>query len=584
MVMAESGTAGTPRGRFLLRRGDVATVPTSTGVWVGHADGSFTVGGEGSAALVDRLLELADGNRDAAAVLSAAGDVPTEVGTALLSALTARRCLVELPHRLEDLARAHGPLPRWFLPSVAGLDARPVAALGALLEARVVVLGRRPWYEELRPHLDRAGALEGRTAHLPWPASALPGLEGHRPTVAVLDADAAPRAEVRAAQSRLVAAGITHSVVGGAGGRTWVAWTDASGTTCWSCLAEAADAASDDRPTPEHPERAWPIVLCHELVLRCAGLGTPAVTGVAHAPARGTGITTATAAGARRCRCGTAVATDPVDGPSRAATVRPDVRVPSVVGSPEAAASYDGEVARIIAALSAWTDPLLGPFLRLDADSGPQVPLASATAVHLEAGSAGAARYETRVVTVSSREAIHQAALCALERLASPGAGGPGTVSAGWSPDEAVYRAHLRRALADAPDAGAMLPVRSDLLHDSPCGAVSGFLAEVAGRDDAHLHWRTDRTESGLHRVVALDADSRVVRRGAGLCGAEALGMALLSGHQRATGGHLPLVPLAPHATTWDEVWSLTERPEHTTVHPIATRFAASEVSTVVAR
>ncbi|MEU5157969.1 hypothetical protein AB0I03_27150, partial [Glycomyces sp. NPDC021274] len=179
---------------------------------------------------------------------------------------------------------------------------------------------------------------------------------------------------------------------------------------------------------------------------------------------------------------------------------------------------------------------------------------------------------ELTTATLSPREAIYQAALNALEMFAPP------AVGAGWSLDEAVYRALLKWSMAQPPDPSAWVHLSDDDLGHGECAGFSRYIQRtvVRSRGGEPWEWTGTRLPNGIHRVTGRTAGQPVVQ-GAGVCYAEAVSMALL----RLVNDDGALVPLNPHFLTWPEVWRHIARPECAEVTPRAVPFARGKVRLV---
>lgn len=128
---------------------------------------------------------------------------------------------------------------------------------------------------------------------------------------------------------------------------------------------------------------------------------------------------------------------------------------------PDLPSSEDSEMVieaqnRIAATIAGWTDPIAGPLLFAGEGALTQLPLSTSCCVIRDIASRpeALASFTVNCKALSAREARNQSVLFAIERVASDllvaiKVGLPGTlpVGAGWSPDEAVWRASMAASL-----------------------------------------------------------------------------------------------------------------------------------------
>ncbi|MFC9947314.1 hypothetical protein [Streptomyces pratensis] len=571
----------TSAGRVPLTRPDVSTLRTAQGAWVGVGTSSFTVKGVSAFQVVSTLLSRSDGSRTEHELLEEfpAGSRPA--ASRVLHALVARRCVTVLDAPLSQQAGGRGPASQWLIPYLSQLTDEPVRALDRVLATSLHLHGRPAWLDRLRRLLE-AAQLSGLEAAFhpvagqetrevaPWWENA--GL-------VVVDADGLPYEHTLRLQDSLLEHGVPHGIVGEVHGRRWLLWSDASTTGCWECLcrygrtpAPSSGAAPPAGTAPSGPtvDDAAAAALIHAVYLRAAGLGghpeAEAAMSMPLTPDAQT-VRTHPAWSAAGCRCHRAVAPPAAGGDEDDPG---EVLVRRNIVSPEDDSRLDDVHERIIGTLRGWTDEFLGPFRYLDGGDLPQVPFGRATGTSL-VGLAGACRvHELTTVTLSSREAIYQAALNTLEGYARPGAG------AGWSVNEALYRALLKRALAQPADAVTWARLTDDDLGHGECAGFGRYIRRAVGRGGEVWEWSGTRLSDGVHRVTGR-ADGRPEVRGAGACYAEAVSMALLG----LVNDDDAVVPLNPHFRTWPEVWQHIDRPAYAEVTAHTVPFAQGEARLV---
>jgi len=522
---------------FLLARPDVAVRPTADGVWVGVGAASFTVRGAAAASLVTALLDRADGTRTPSELLR---DLPPAAAR-LLDVLTARGCAVLLDAPMSRYADE--PASPWLIPYFARLTRHPERALRRMHDAGPVLYGRPSWLARLRQVLDGVPADYRTLPEHPAADAPLP----------VVDADGLPHEEVVRIQDALRAAGRPHGIAGSVGSRYWIVWSGGDAAGCWDCLRRHAGGAPAGFAVDEWTAAG---VVAHSICRWAAGLGTAATAALSVDPGRPE-VRAHPAVIEAGCRCHRARRRPVADPPEP--LVRRDL-----VGPHDGADRHDDHD-RIVAALARWTDPVAGPFLDLDGGDLPQVPYGRAQATVLLDGGG---RRHVHAAALSSREALYQAALTAIEMLA----GSPArNRSAGWTLDEAIYRALLRSSARHPAGEAAELP--GDL-GPEPCVRMSRYLERSAGLGP--VRWTGDRLPNGLHRVTGRPSDGPALH-GLGACYAEAVSTAILG---RINGDGV-LVPVNPHFRTWREAWQQLARPEATEPDQAPVRFARGPVRVV---
>ncbi|MEV6331153.1 hypothetical protein [Streptomyces sp. NPDC051909] len=570
----------------LLARPDVSTLRTRQGVWIGVGSSSFTVKGASAFQVVSTLLSRSDGSRTGRELVDAfpAGSRPAV--SRVLDALVTRGCVAVLDAPMAQQIAARGPAAEWLIPYLSQLTDEPVRALDRVLATTLHLYGRPDRLDRLRRLLG-AAPLSGLKTEFHAVTAGEPVPRWESGGLVVVDADGLSYERIVRVQDALLERGVPHGIVGEVSGRRWILWSDDTVTGCWACLCRYGDTAPSGAPagvdtsgpmSTASDDDVITAALIHAVHLRGAGLGEHAAAAVSLSLASDRPnpptVTTHPAWSAAGCRCHRAVVPPPVP-----ATVTADAGhdaaetlVRRNIVSPEDDGRLDDVHARIVDTLRGWTDECVGPFRRLDGGDLTQVPFGRAGATVL-VGLAGACRvHELTTATLSPREAIYQAALNALEMFASPAAG------AGWTLDEAVYRALLKRSLAQPPDGYAWVDLSDDDLGHGECARFSRYIqrAVLRGRGGEAPRWTGTRLPNGIHRVTGRIAGAAVAR-GAGACYAEAVSMALL-GLVNDAGA---LVPLNPHFLTWTEVWRHIARPECAEVTARAVPFARGRVRLV---
>ncbi|AEV84647.1 hypothetical protein ACWT_3624 [Actinoplanes sp. SE50] len=522
---------------FVLARPDVAVRRRAGGVWVGVGSASFTVRGAAAADLVTALLDRADGTRTASELLQ---DLPPAAAR-LLEVLTARDCAVLLDAPMSRYADE--PAPPWLILYFAQLTRHPERALRRMRDTVPVLYGRPSWLARLRHVLDGVPADYRSLSENPADGAALP----------VVDADGLPHGQVVRIQDALRAAGRPHGIAGSVGSRYWLVWSDGDAAGCWDCLRRHLGAASAGTSVDEWTAAG---VVAHSICRRAAGLGTVANAALSLDPDRPE-VRAHPAVIEAGCRCRRAR--------RRPAAEAPDPVVRRDLVDPHDGTDRHGEHDRIVAALAGWTDPVAGPFLDLDGGELPQVPYGRARATVLLDGGG---RRPVHAAALSSREALYQAALNAVEVLAGPPARNRG---AGWTLDEAIYRALLRSSARHPAGAAAELP---DDLGPQPCVRVSRYLERSAGLGP--IGWTGERLPNGLYRVAGRPASGPALH-GLGACYAEAVATALL-GRVNDDG---VLVPVNPHFRRWRDAWQQLTRPDVTEPDRAPVRFTQGRLRVV---
>ncbi|AYG80736.1 hypothetical protein DWB77_02874 [Streptomyces hundungensis] len=535
----------------VLARPDVSVVRTVEGVWVGVGAASLTVKGGAAFELVSTLVDRADGSLTDAALLDGLPQAARPAAERLLGALVAHGCVVLLDDPMSRHEDERGAAAHQLVPHFSQLTKDPAAALDRLVRTTLVLYGRPAWLDGLRTVLDAAPPRGARIVYRSTWQKRPAGRQDAE--LVVVDADGRPHEETVRIQDELLAGGVPHGVAGTVGGRYWILWSDDDTTGCWDCLHRYARTWPHNGATPPVPGGWAAATLAHAAQSRLAGLPTGAALSLDPGTLAVKQHPVWPFAG---CRCGR-VKQSPAAVDTRDERAEPLVR--RNIASPHDDPRRQDEDDRIVATLGRWTDELIGPFLGLDGEDAPQVPFGRALATVLVDTDGASRIHRVSTATLSTREAVYQAALNAIERCATrPGeSGGPG-LGAGWTEDEALYRALLRRTSQLPYVKGKLTEFTLDGLGDDACARAARYLqpavARATGRDP--VRWTATRLPNGLHLARAHGADA-VATEGLGACRAEAVCAALL----RLVNDDDVLVPLNPHFRTWPEVWRHITKP-----------------------
>jgi hypothetical protein len=558
----------------VLARPDVSVLRTEEGVWVGVGAASFTVKGGAAFDLVSTLLSRSDGSRTGGDLVGGFPEQARGAAARLLGALVAHRCVVLLDAPTSRHVAERGRASRWLIPQFAQLTGDPVPALERLLATTLVLHGRPAWLEGLRAVFD-AAPLRGARIEYHAAPGARPAVGRGGGELVVLDADALPHEDLVRLQDELLERGVPHGVAGTVGRRYWILWSDDETTGCWDCLrrygrARQEAAAAAAAPVPG----GWTAAtLVHAIQSRGAGLGSGAALSL---DADSLAVKPHPVWPVAGCRCHRA---KPPAVPARPRGDRAEPLVRRNIASPHDDRRLQDDNDRIVAALARWTDELIGPFLGLDGGDAPQVPFGRALAtVLVDAGGAARIR-EVAAATLSSREAVYQAALNAIELLAArPGEPGARSLGAGWSADEALYRALLRQTMRRPHDEADLTALSVDGLGDGECARAARYLERAVARATGRraVRWAGTRLPNGLHRVAGRSGGA-VVTQGLGACRAEAVCAALL----RLVNDAGVLVPVNPHFRTWPEVWRHVAKPDGAEPARHAVPFVGDQVRLV---
>jgi len=538
----------------VLARPDVSVLRTAEGAWVGVGGASFTVRGGAAYDLVSALLSRSDGSRTGGELLEEFPAAARRAAGRLLGAFMGHGYLVQLGAPMSRQLAERGPASQSLIPRFAQLTDDPVAALDRLRATTLVLCGRPSWLGCLQAVFDAAPLHDLRIAYQAAPEERpVTGRRGAE--LVVLDADGMPHEDLLRHQDALLADRVPHGVAGTVGGRYWILWSDERATGCWDCLRRYAGRGAGPAPSPL-PDGWTAAVLVNSVQLRGAGLGDGAGAALSLDPAT-LAVKPHPVWPVAGCRCHRAKL-PPAAGETRHDPTGPLVR--RNLARPDDDRRLQDDNDRIVAALARWTDELTGPFLALDGGDAPQIPFGRAVAtVLVDSGGAPRVR-EVAAATLSSREAAYQAALNAIELMAAPpGEAGARNLGAGWTEDEALYRALLRQTLRRTGHEAASAALSLDDLGDDSCARAARYLerAVLRGTGPAAVRWAGTRLPNGLYRVTGRGGDG-VVTEGLGACSAEAVCAALL----RMVNDDGVLVPVHPHVRTWPEVWRRVSRPE----------------------
>lgn len=556
----------------VLARPDVSTLRTKQGAWIGIGSSSFTVRGASAFQVVSTLLSRSDGSRTGHELVDEFPPASRPAVSRVLDALVARRCVAVLDAPMSQQVAAKGAASEWLIPYLSQLTDEPVRALDRVLATTLHLYGRPDWLDRLRQLLEAAPLFGLPTVfHAVSAEKLLPQWEDAG--LVVVDAGGLSYERTVRVQDALLENGVPHGIVGEVRGHRWILWSDDTATGCWECLCRYSHTARSAAPVDTAStasDDATTAALINAIYQRSAGLGEHAAAAVSMPLGSGLPtVKTHPAWSAAGCRCHRAVVPSVTGGERDDAA---EVLVRRNIVSPEDDSRLDDVHQRIIDTLRGWTDEFIGPFRYLDGGDLSQVPFGQARATVL-VGLADESRvHELTTATLSPREAIYQAALNALEMFAHP------AVGAGWSLDEAVYRALLKWSMAQPLDHAAWVRLSDDDLGHGECAGHSRYIqrAVVRIRGGEAPQWIGTRLPNGMHRVTGRTA-GKVVAQGAGVCYAEAVSTALLA----LVNDDSALVPVSPHFLTWPEVWRHIARPECAEVTARTVPFARGKARLV---
>ncbi len=559
----------------VLARPDVSALRTKHGAWIGVGSASFTIKGAGAFGVVSTLLDRSDGSRTGHDLVGAFPAGSRAAVSRVLDALVAHRCVTVLDAPIAHQVTVKGPAAEWLIPFFSQLTDEPVGALDRVLATTLHLYGGADWLGRLRQLLANS-PLFGLQTEYHTVSDEDPVRQWEGAGLVVIDADSLPYERTVRLQDALLDRGVPHGIVGEAGRRHWILWSDDKSTGCWACLCRYGRTAQPDAPADTvspAPDDFTAAAVIHAIYQRTAGLGEH--TAAAVAMPLDSSLPTVKphpAWSAAGCRCHRAVvppATGDRGDEAEEALVRRNIV------SPDDDSRLDDDHEHIIDVLAGWTDEFVGPFRYLDGGDLPQVPFGQARAALL-VGPAEA--HEITTATLSSREALYQAALNGLELFAARHDGPRPNLSAGWTLDEAIYRALLRQSMLTPADDAEWVPLSDDDLGHDECAAFSPYIQRGVERTAGceALQWSGTRLPNGIYRVLGL-ATGKAVTQGAGACYAEAVSTALL----RLVNDDSALVPLNPHFRDWTEVWRHIARPQCTEVTAQTIPFARQQVRLV---
>lgn len=543
---------------FVLARADVSVAKTDNGVWIGNSGWSFTVKGNGTYELVTALLNRFDGCTPFAEVLAGSDEKLRPTVEALTKTLLQRGFAVLIDSPLSAYSDDGA---QWLIPHFAQLTDSPAAAFRRMLTKRFVFLGQSAWlwnmrnqFEQWAPSGIRAEFITTEDEHV-LPQSAVEWGDGD---IAVLHADVYSVPELFEAQEELWSRAIPHCVAGWIDDQYWLLWGGSDRTGCWRCLQARRTQSSTSRNLgAELVDGLAASTLLRSLFSDAAEISSNPANHANAISISSDDVSmkkhSVTSMGGCACSRRTAGSAGGISGK----IIRRDVIAPGDTDRP------DDHHAVIVSALSSWTDATVGPFLTVDDASLSQVPFGSVTTEAIIASEEGPISgterpniRRTTVRTLSSREAYYQSALNTLEIIASNGAI-PRTVGAGWTRDEAVYRALLRSLVYQPAQLDDVSLLNEQDLGTGDCARVFRYLHRAVERQKGvhEQRWLGRKLSNGLcHGVI--DADGSLVH-GYGVCYAEALSMASLA----VVNDDNALVHVNPHFSTWDEVWQEVVQP-----------------------
>ncbi|GGF53929.1 hypothetical protein GCM10011519_29780 [Marmoricola endophyticus] len=535
-------------------------MPTASGAWLGTADSSFTVGGAGVHRVLADLMTGLDGSRSAEDLLDAAG-AGREVRARLLDVLAERGYVVDLALPVGELVERYGPGAGRLVADLAQRHRDPAAALGRIVTGAVLLVGPASARAALRRALG-SYALQGPTVQELADRGALHEALSHTDPSTAVVVDLDPEVEPGATPPPLLGPPAWRQVVAGTlGDAVWVAPSTGASPACWPCLARAAPDDGTTAPPVDGPLVAAVIADAVHALLAAPGDASVLADPVAsvHADVR---VDRHRAWSGQGCRCGRV---------PRTTTGSPPVLPPRPLAVAPGEVRDDLGFDRLADRTASWVDPQLGPLLRLDEADLAQVPLGRVVGEVLRETGEQERRHWTRgrvtSVAVTSREARHEAALAAVELVAASARGQDGTTAAGWSLDEAVYRALVRQVRdlpADGTDPAGPERSAGPDHAGGDCGRYCSFVERAAEHLTGHApRWGVAVRRRGLAVVHGHLGGQEV--RGVGLCPDEARISALLT----LLADRSSPVVVPPQAASWDDVWSTVLRPAH---RPVAAR------------
>jgi hypothetical protein len=252
----------------------------------------------------------------------------------------------------------------------------------------------------------------------------------------------------------------------------------------------------------------------------------------------------------------------PVDTNAEGGLVRPDL--PASHDSPAIVAESD----RIVSVAAHWIDQVVGPLLSVGEGPEDQLPLSVSSCTVVDPRSTADIPI-TRLINcrgLSSRETRNQVLLLAMEWLAAktaavgnvaPEFGRAKAFGAGWSPAEAVYRAHVALATSLPQDTLTWIDTPGAGWSERP---VRAYLAEslaAAGRT-----WRATALELlpiGLVRATVRTADGHAVAD-VGIDEEHAIDNALLRAATATMAGQTAPAHLAPPVDNWADAAALVAK------------------------
>ncbi|GGS46049.1 hypothetical protein [Actinokineospora fastidiosa] len=470
--------------RFSVRA-DAFYVRHDDGVWLRNNIGSFSIRGASAYELVGAVFANLDGRRTVADICAGLPENARTSVSRLVDTLAGNGFLREVRHDPE-------PVPAWmserYAAHLAFLDHHADRPVARFLKARSALIGCVGDGVALRGLLSALAEfglarvrVESADADAPDLVAELgatdPGFRWELGTVAdadvVLvatdkDSPAAADVPVTAPVGVLGRCGEYVVAVPPGVGRDW----------CWECvhrsIAVPVAVSAADHPPAAAPATIGALHLAQHTFARLADITLPTADTVTSVEPVAPAVRSHT--GRRHPLCGRHPRpADHAARPTRVEAVRPDIAAST--DSAESIAVSD----RIVAVTTAWTDQVAGPLHSLGEGGLEQVPVSASSCLVADPASTASAP-DTRLVVcraLAAREARNQAVLFAVEWLVRRTAEVLGepvdgfAVGAGWTWDEAVYRARLTAAAALPPTSLSWRPAADT---DHPVG---DFLAET---------------------------------------------------------------------------------------------------------
>ncbi|MGX7828475.1 hypothetical protein ACTG9Q_25625 [Actinokineospora sp. 24-640] len=473
--------------RFAVRA-DAFYVRHDDGVWLRNNIGSFSIRGAGAYELVGALFANLDGRRTVADVCAGLPDSARSSVSRLVDTLAGNGFLREVRHEPE-------PVPAWmserYAAHLAFIEHHADRPVSRFLRARSAVVGcvgegvalrgllgalAEFGFARVRVQTSDEVDLPAGDPQFRWETGDVAGAD-----VVLLAADHGDVAATAELQRRHRAEGVPVGVLGRCG--EYVVALPPSAELCWECahrtIAVPVTGDAAGLPVAAAPAAIGALHLVQHAFARLAGVALPNAETITSVEPLAPAVRTHTARRHPLCAGHPVV---PVREPAGLAgaghvePVRPDIAASN--DPPELIAVSD----RVVAASTRWTDHVVGPLHALGEDDLDQLPVAASGCRVADPASTADAPATRLIVcrAVSAREARNQAVLFALEWLARRTAELAGepvgrlAIGAGWTRDEAVYRARLAQSAALPPTSLSWRPAQGDTGH-----TVADFLAET---------------------------------------------------------------------------------------------------------